>query len=105
MVLHAIRLVSWCSKQFPSNANANKDISKSPRDKMRDLKAQNYQHLREIVMLKKEVDKLKTTVYKWFAEKEMWEQEARSLWEEFVTEEKASSDFIWRARSKRYLVK
>ena len=74
-----------------------------PKDKMRDLKAQNYQHLREIVMLKKEVDKLKTSVCKWFKEKEMWEQEARSLWKEFVTEEKASSDFIWRARSKKYI--
>ena len=70
-----------------------------PKDKLKDLKIQNNRYLQEIVMLKRQLKKLEKVE----EDKEIWEREARSLWNEFVTDEKASSDFIWRARSKKYI--
>ena len=51
-----------------------------PKDKMRDLKIENNRYLQEIVMLKRRLREKEK-------EKDYWENEARGLWEEFVTDE------------------
>ena len=68
----------------------------SPKDKLKDLKIQNSQYLQEIVTLKRQLKKEKE-------EKKMWEQEARSLWGEFVTKEMIKSNFFFNGRLKKYI--
>ncbi len=51
-----------------------------PKDKMRDLKIENNRYLQQIVLLKRRLREKEK-------EKDYWENEARQLWDEFVTDE------------------
>ena len=55
-----------------------------------------YQVCEENLKLKKQLKQLQQ-------DKDKWEREARSLWEQFVTDEMIQSDFIWRVRAKKYI--
>lgn len=72
-----------------------------PKDELQVLKSDNAQHQQKIYMLKKQLEKAEKQLEK----AKVWERDARFLWREFVTPEIASSNFIWRNMSKRYLVK
>ena len=72
-----------------------------PKDELRGLKSDNALHQQKIYMLKKQLEKAEKQLEK----AKVWERDARFLWGEFVTPEIASSNFIWRNMSKRYLVK
>jgi hypothetical protein len=65
-----------------------------PKDILRDLEIKYQRAISRNVALNQKLKRL-----------EKYEKDARFLWGEFVTPEIASSNFIWRNMSKRYLVK
>lgn len=70
-----------------------------PKDELQGLKSDNARHQQKIYMLNKQLEKAKKQLEK----AKVWERDARFLWREFVTPEIASSNFIWRNMSSRYI--
>jgi hypothetical protein len=83
-----------CPKCMGKNVFKMLTRAEPPIDKMKDLEIKYQRAISRNVALNQKLKRL-----------EKYEKDARFLWGEFVTPEIASSNFIWRNMSKRYLVK